>query len=74
MTDKILHFQALLHNCAINVEPNLQTTTYVSSQILILDPFTTKLLSSCCKMSDLMAEKITSRLRGFHFSKTRLFS
>uniref|UniRef100_A0A3P9LUQ9 Syntaxin binding protein 3 n=1 Tax=Oryzias latipes TaxID=8090 RepID=A0A3P9LUQ9_ORYLA len=27
--------------------------------ILILDPFTTKLLSSCCKMSDLMAEKIT---------------
>uniref|UniRef100_A0A673CTT7 Syntaxin binding protein 3 n=1 Tax=Sphaeramia orbicularis TaxID=375764 RepID=A0A673CTT7_9TELE len=28
-------------------------------QILILDPFTTKLLSSCCKMSDLMSEKIT---------------
>ncbi|XP_072245104.1 syntaxin-binding protein 3 [Leuresthes tenuis] len=28
-------------------------------KILILDPFTTKLLSSCCKMSDLMAEKIT---------------
>uniref|UniRef100_A0AAX7VQJ8 Syntaxin binding protein 3 n=1 Tax=Astatotilapia calliptera TaxID=8154 RepID=A0AAX7VQJ8_ASTCA len=27
--------------------------------ILILDPFTTKLLSSCCKMSDLMSEKIT---------------
>uniref|UniRef100_A0A8D3CEB4 Syntaxin binding protein 3 n=1 Tax=Scophthalmus maximus TaxID=52904 RepID=A0A8D3CEB4_SCOMX len=30
-----------------------------SLQILILDPFTTKLLSSCCKMSDLMSEKIT---------------
>uniref|UniRef100_A0A8C5EUM9 Syntaxin binding protein 3 n=1 Tax=Gouania willdenowi TaxID=441366 RepID=A0A8C5EUM9_GOUWI len=28
-------------------------------QILILDPFTTKLLSTCCKMSDLMSEKIT---------------
>uniref|UniRef100_A0A8C6V000 Syntaxin binding protein 3 n=1 Tax=Neogobius melanostomus TaxID=47308 RepID=A0A8C6V000_9GOBI len=28
-------------------------------RILILDQFTTKLLSSCCKMSDLMAEKIT---------------
>ncbi|XP_004562146.2 syntaxin-binding protein 3 [Maylandia zebra] len=28
-------------------------------KILILDPFTTKLLSSCCKMSDLMSEKIT---------------
>ncbi|RVE73602.1 hypothetical protein OJAV_G00033040 [Oryzias javanicus] len=28
-------------------------------KILILDHFTTKLLSSCCKMSDLMAEKIT---------------
>ncbi|TNM88188.1 hypothetical protein fugu_006409 [Takifugu bimaculatus] len=28
-------------------------------KIMILDPFTTKLLSSCCKMSDLMAEKIT---------------
>ncbi|TDH08854.1 hypothetical protein EPR50_G00102140 [Perca flavescens] len=28
-------------------------------KVLILDPFTTKLLSSCCKMSDLMAEKIT---------------
>uniref|UniRef100_A0A8C6UZY6 Syntaxin binding protein 3 n=1 Tax=Neogobius melanostomus TaxID=47308 RepID=A0A8C6UZY6_9GOBI len=28
-------------------------------KILILDQFTTKLLSSCCKMSDLMAEKIT---------------
>ncbi|XP_030582851.1 syntaxin-binding protein 3 [Archocentrus centrarchus] len=28
-------------------------------KILILDPFTTKLLSTCCKMSDLMAEKIT---------------
>uniref|UniRef100_UPI0037E792E1 syntaxin-binding protein 3 n=1 Tax=Semicossyphus pulcher TaxID=241346 RepID=UPI0037E792E1 len=28
-------------------------------KILILDPFTTKLLSSCCKMSDLLAEKIT---------------
>ncbi|CAL8306280.1 unnamed protein product [Lota lota] len=28
-------------------------------KILILDPFTTKLLSSCCKMSDLMAEGIT---------------
>uniref|UniRef100_A0A665VBB7 Syntaxin binding protein 3 n=1 Tax=Echeneis naucrates TaxID=173247 RepID=A0A665VBB7_ECHNA len=28
-------------------------------KILILDSFTTKLLSSCCKMSDLMAEKIT---------------
>uniref|UniRef100_A0A8C5CWQ6 Syntaxin binding protein 3 n=1 Tax=Gadus morhua TaxID=8049 RepID=A0A8C5CWQ6_GADMO len=28
-------------------------------QILILDPFTTKLVSSCCKMSDLMAEGIT---------------
>uniref|UniRef100_A0A3Q3R7G1 Syntaxin binding protein 3 n=1 Tax=Monopterus albus TaxID=43700 RepID=A0A3Q3R7G1_MONAL len=27
--------------------------------ILILDPFTTKLLSSCCKMSDLISEKIT---------------
>uniref|UniRef100_A0AAX7VUB0 Syntaxin binding protein 3 n=1 Tax=Astatotilapia calliptera TaxID=8154 RepID=A0AAX7VUB0_ASTCA len=33
--------------------------TLSSSQILILDPFTTKLLSSCCKMSDLMSEKIT---------------
>uniref|UniRef100_A0A7N6BF59 Syntaxin binding protein 3 n=1 Tax=Anabas testudineus TaxID=64144 RepID=A0A7N6BF59_ANATE len=31
-------------------------------KILILDAFTTKLLSSCCKMSDLMSEKITSRL------------
>uniref|UniRef100_A0A669EBZ3 Syntaxin binding protein 3 n=1 Tax=Oreochromis niloticus TaxID=8128 RepID=A0A669EBZ3_ORENI len=30
-----------------------------SSQVLILDAFTTKLLSSCCKMSDLMSEKIT---------------
>uniref|UniRef100_A0A8C7G1N5 Syntaxin binding protein 3 n=1 Tax=Oncorhynchus kisutch TaxID=8019 RepID=A0A8C7G1N5_ONCKI len=29
------------------------------SQILILDHFTTKLLSSCCKMSDLMQEGIT---------------
>uniref|UniRef100_A0A8C5F028 Syntaxin binding protein 3 n=1 Tax=Gouania willdenowi TaxID=441366 RepID=A0A8C5F028_GOUWI len=29
------------------------------SEILILDPFTTKLLSTCCKMSDLMSEKIT---------------
>ncbi|XP_077440802.1 syntaxin-binding protein 3 isoform X3 [Vanacampus margaritifer] len=28
-------------------------------KILILDHFTTKLLSSCCKMSDLMSEKIT---------------
>ncbi|KAM9797325.1 syntaxin-binding protein 3 [Syngnathus typhle] len=28
-------------------------------KILILDQFTTKLLSSCCKMSDLMSEKIT---------------
>ncbi|XP_034035370.1 syntaxin-binding protein 3 [Thalassophryne amazonica] len=28
-------------------------------KILILDPFTTKLLSSCCKMSNLMSEKIT---------------
>uniref|UniRef100_A0A667XDR0 Syntaxin binding protein 3 n=1 Tax=Myripristis murdjan TaxID=586833 RepID=A0A667XDR0_9TELE len=28
-------------------------------KILILDPFTTKLFSSCCKMSDLMSEKIT---------------
>nr|XP_020513609.1 syntaxin-binding protein 3 [Labrus bergylta] len=28
-------------------------------KILILDTFTTKLLSSCCKMSDLLAEKIT---------------
>uniref|UniRef100_A0A8C9YZE4 Syntaxin binding protein 3 n=1 Tax=Sander lucioperca TaxID=283035 RepID=A0A8C9YZE4_SANLU len=28
-------------------------------KVLILDPFTTKLLSSCCKMSDLMSEKIT---------------
>ncbi|XP_054458670.1 syntaxin-binding protein 3 [Anoplopoma fimbria] len=28
-------------------------------KILILDSFTTKLLSSCCKMSDLMSEKIT---------------
>lgn len=28
-------------------------------KILMLDEFTTKLLSSCCKMSDLMAEKIT---------------
>ncbi|XP_037326024.2 syntaxin-binding protein 3 [Pungitius pungitius] len=28
-------------------------------KILILDSFTTKLLSSCCKMSDLMIEKIT---------------
>uniref|UniRef100_A0A7N8YLJ4 Syntaxin binding protein 3 n=1 Tax=Mastacembelus armatus TaxID=205130 RepID=A0A7N8YLJ4_9TELE len=28
-------------------------------KILILDPFTTKILSSCCKMSDLMSEKIT---------------
>uniref|UniRef100_A0A8C5ESJ7 Syntaxin binding protein 3 n=1 Tax=Gouania willdenowi TaxID=441366 RepID=A0A8C5ESJ7_GOUWI len=28
-------------------------------KILILDPFTTKLLSTCCKMSDLMSEKIT---------------
>uniref|UniRef100_A0A8C5ATE9 Syntaxin binding protein 3 n=1 Tax=Gadus morhua TaxID=8049 RepID=A0A8C5ATE9_GADMO len=28
-------------------------------KILILDPFTTKLVSSCCKMSDLMAEGIT---------------
>uniref|UniRef100_A0AAQ4QKB3 Syntaxin binding protein 3 n=1 Tax=Gasterosteus aculeatus aculeatus TaxID=481459 RepID=A0AAQ4QKB3_GASAC len=28
-------------------------------KILILDPFTTKLLSTCCKMSDLMLEKIT---------------
>uniref|UniRef100_A0A7N5ZUR2 Syntaxin binding protein 3 n=1 Tax=Anabas testudineus TaxID=64144 RepID=A0A7N5ZUR2_ANATE len=28
-------------------------------KILILDAFTTKLLSSCCKMSDLMSEKIT---------------
>ncbi|XP_061681588.1 syntaxin-binding protein 3 isoform X2 [Syngnathoides biaculeatus] len=28
-------------------------------KILILDQFTTKLLSSCCKMSDLMPEKIT---------------
>uniref|UniRef100_A0A3Q0T4D4 Syntaxin binding protein 3 n=1 Tax=Amphilophus citrinellus TaxID=61819 RepID=A0A3Q0T4D4_AMPCI len=33
--------------------------TLPSLQILILDPFTTKLLSTCCKMSDLMAEKIT---------------
>uniref|UniRef100_A0A671TNH6 Syntaxin binding protein 3 n=1 Tax=Sparus aurata TaxID=8175 RepID=A0A671TNH6_SPAAU len=30
-----------------------------SLQIMILDSFTTKLLSSCCKMSDLMSEKIT---------------
>uniref|UniRef100_A0A671MHA3 Syntaxin-binding protein 3-like n=1 Tax=Sinocyclocheilus anshuiensis TaxID=1608454 RepID=A0A671MHA3_9TELE len=29
------------------------------SQILILDHFTTRLLSSCCKMSDLMSEGIT---------------
>ncbi|KAG8003214.1 Syntaxin-binding protein 3 [Nibea albiflora] len=28
-------------------------------KILILDSFTTKLLSSCCKMADLMSEKIT---------------
>uniref|UniRef100_A0A8B9JCP0 Syntaxin binding protein 3 n=1 Tax=Astyanax mexicanus TaxID=7994 RepID=A0A8B9JCP0_ASTMX len=28
-------------------------------QIMILDSFTTRLLSSCCKMSDLMAEGIT---------------
>ncbi|XP_015248792.1 PREDICTED: syntaxin-binding protein 3 [Cyprinodon variegatus] len=28
-------------------------------KILILDPFTTKILSSCCKMSDLMEERIT---------------
>ncbi|CAJ1061144.1 syntaxin-binding protein 3 [Xyrichtys novacula] len=28
-------------------------------KILILDAFTTKLLTSCCKMSDLLAEKIT---------------
>ncbi|KAJ3599687.1 hypothetical protein NHX12_033643 [Muraenolepis orangiensis] len=28
-------------------------------KILILDPFTTKLVSSCCKMSDLMTEGIT---------------
>ncbi|MED6260047.1 hypothetical protein ATANTOWER_031256 [Ataeniobius toweri] len=28
-------------------------------KILILDPFTTKLLTSCCKMSDLMEERIT---------------
>uniref|UniRef100_A0A8C1QHA0 Syntaxin binding protein 3 n=1 Tax=Cyprinus carpio TaxID=7962 RepID=A0A8C1QHA0_CYPCA len=31
----------------------------LSSQILILDHFTTRLLSSCCKMSDLMSEDIT---------------
>uniref|UniRef100_A0A3Q3VMT2 Uncharacterized protein n=1 Tax=Mola mola TaxID=94237 RepID=A0A3Q3VMT2_MOLML len=31
----------------------------LKSVILILDRFTTKLLSSCCKMSDLMSEKIT---------------
>uniref|UniRef100_A0A673CVG4 Syntaxin binding protein 3 n=1 Tax=Sphaeramia orbicularis TaxID=375764 RepID=A0A673CVG4_9TELE len=36
-----------------------QSTHLFCSQILILDPFTTKLLSSCCKMSDLMSEKIT---------------
>ncbi|MEQ2224848.1 Syntaxin-binding protein 3 [Ilyodon furcidens] len=28
-------------------------------KIMILDPFTTKLLTSCCKMSDLMEERIT---------------
>uniref|UniRef100_A0A672TC15 Syntaxin-binding protein 3-like n=1 Tax=Sinocyclocheilus grahami TaxID=75366 RepID=A0A672TC15_SINGR len=31
----------------------------LSSQILILDQFTTRLLSSCCKMSNLMSEGIT---------------
>ncbi|KPP76279.1 hypothetical protein Z043_104383 [Scleropages formosus] len=31
----------------------------IPSQILILDHFTTKLLSSCCKMPDLMSEGIT---------------
>ncbi|XP_040926250.1 syntaxin-binding protein 3 isoform X2 [Betta splendens] len=28
-------------------------------KILILEPFTTKLMSSCCKMSDLLSERIT---------------
>uniref|UniRef100_A0A8B9I1F8 Syntaxin binding protein 3 n=1 Tax=Astyanax mexicanus TaxID=7994 RepID=A0A8B9I1F8_ASTMX len=31
----------------------------LSLEIMILDSFTTRLLSSCCKMSDLMAEGIT---------------
>lgn len=49
----------LLWQCDIHYDGLL--TDLPSSQILILDQFTTKLLSSCCKMSDLMSEKITSR-------------
>lgn len=42
------------------------------SQILILDEFTTKLLSSCCKMSDLMAEKITSEREFIIMTKKKI--
>ena len=34
---------------------------YVHFKIMLLDEFTTKLLASCCKMTDLLAEGITGK-------------
>lgn len=34
---------------------------YIHFKILLLDEFTTKLLASCCKMTDLLAEGITGK-------------
>uniref|UniRef100_A0A8P4GC65 Syntaxin binding protein 3 n=1 Tax=Dicentrarchus labrax TaxID=13489 RepID=A0A8P4GC65_DICLA len=45
--------------CFVKQLTHISLNTVSNLIILILDAFTTKLLSSCCKMSDLMSEKIT---------------
>uniref|UniRef100_A0A3B3X6G9 Uncharacterized protein n=1 Tax=Poecilia mexicana TaxID=48701 RepID=A0A3B3X6G9_9TELE len=49
---------------AIVEKKKKRKTRWQQSRITGLNPFTTKLLSSCCKMSDLMEERITSRFGG----------